>query len=53
MIPEGTMASIRTLLSGLVVDQVMLVGAGILLVLDAALLLLAMSRFQRARMILD
>jgi len=53
MIPEETMASIRALLGGLVVDQVMLAGAGILLVLDIVLLFLAMGRFQRARMILD
>jgi ABC-2 type transport system permease protein len=53
MIPEETMASIQRLVSGLVVDQVMLVGVAVLLVIDAALLVLAMSRFQRSRMILD
>jgi hypothetical protein len=31
----------------------MLVGVAVLLVIDAALLVLAMSRFQRSRMILD
>jgi len=52
VVPNG-MAILQRLLKSLDFTQVMLVVAGVLLVIDVALLLVAMARFRRARLILD
>ncbi|MGZ3638281.1 MAG: ABC transporter permease [Ktedonobacterales bacterium] len=52
LLPRQTQASFIALLNSASPTQVLLVIAGVLLAVDVALLLVAMARFQRARLIL-
>jgi ABC-2 type transport system permease protein len=52
-LPEAVMVRIMTTLEKLNLNQVVLIGAGALLVIDLVLIALANARFQRSRLILD
>jgi ABC-2 type transport system permease protein len=52
-LPEATQARLFAAIQAMNLSQILLVVAGVLLVLDLALLGVAMARFQRARLILD
>ncbi len=52
-LPEATRAALVQALMDINASQAVLIALGVLLVLDAALLALAMARFRRAKLILD
>jgi ABC-2 type transport system permease protein len=52
-LPAATKARLMQILFGWSLTEMILAGAGIVLVLDAALILAAMARFQRSKLVLD